>query len=302
MRICHINQFDEFVPGTLGAIDKYFIDRYQVKYVKNNCDVTISGPYEENIVKPEPGSIKIWYTGEARLPRITYWEKIIFLLAGNYIVSPDYDYWDLVIGFNRINHDKWLRYPYYMLEPGEILFSTINRPKCQPKKEYFACFLVSSNYKFDGCKKRNEIFYELSKYKFVAAGGVMFNNIGEIVPREKEKTDEFFKKCKFIIASENQTFDGYITEKLPNAYMAGSIPIYYGDTNVDMDFNKKAFIDYKDFTSMQTFVDYIKKVDQDDELYCSMYNQPLVINTDSYKDLNAQLYNKLDEIIKRVHK
>jgi hypothetical protein len=45
LRICNINQFGGFVLGTLGAIDKYFTDRYQVKYVENNCDITISGPY-----------------------------------------------------------------------------------------------------------------------------------------------------------------------------------------------------------------------------------------------------------------
>jgi hypothetical protein len=189
-----------------------------------------------------------------------------------------------------------------MLEPGETLFSKTNRLKCQPKKEYFACFLVTANCRFDGCKKRNEIFDELSKYKFVAAGGVLFNNIGKVVPREKDKTFEFLNKCKFIIASENETFDGYITEKLPNAYMAGSMPIYYGDTKVDMDFNKKAFIDYKDFTSMQTFVDYIKKVDQDDELYCSIYNEPLVTNSDNYENFNKQLYSKLDKVMENFHK
>ncbi len=43
---------------------------------------------------------------------------------------------------------------------------------------------------------------------------------------------------------KNKRANGYITEKILNAFLAGCIPIYYGTTEIFDIFNKKAFIWY----------------------------------------------------------
>eukprot|EP01116_Phalansterium_solitarium_P016007 TRINITY_DN3615_c0_g1_i1.p1 TRINITY_DN3615_c0_g1~~TRINITY_DN3615_c0_g1_i1.p1 ORF type:complete len:606 (+),score=163.98 TRINITY_DN3615_c0_g1_i1:99-1916(+) len=42
-----------------------------------------------------------------------------------------------------------------------------------------------------------------------------------------------FSKYKFVIAFENNNVTDYVTEKMPNVFQAGSVPIYMGSANVD---------------------------------------------------------------------
>ena len=54
------------------------------------------------------------------------------------------------------------------------------------------------------------------------------NNVGEI----KNKID-FLSSYKFSIAMENTEGDGYISEKIIDSFISGTIPIYYGSYMLD---------------------------------------------------------------------
>ena len=85
-----------------------------------------------------------------------------------------------------------------------------------------------------------KIFNELSKYKRVDMGGRYKNNVGKI----KNKI-QFFESYKFSIAMENTEGDGYISEKIIESFLSGTIPIYYGDYIIDEFINllsKKNFL------------------------------------------------------------
>ena len=45
------------------------------------------------------------------------------------------------------------------------------------------------------------------------------------------------KHIKLSIPMENQKGDGYITEKILNAFTSGAIPIYWGSSNINQFFN-----------------------------------------------------------------
>ena len=68
--------------------------------------------------------------------------------------------------------------------------------------------------------------------------GKCYNNIGR---RVKNKI-KFLMEYKFSIAMENSGGDGYITEKIVESFLAGTIPIYYGDFLVDEYINPKTYI------------------------------------------------------------
>lgn len=53
----------------------------------------------------------------------------------------------------------------------------------------------------------------------------------------------FMRRAKFGLAFENESYPGYCTEKLLQARAAGCVPIYWGDPEVTMDFNKDAFLE-----------------------------------------------------------
>jgi len=57
------------------------------------------------------------------------------------------------------------------------------------------------------------------------------------------------QEYRFGIAAESRYDDDYLTEKLMNAFLAGTIPIYSGALNVAKYFNKKAFINVRSRTA-----------------------------------------------------
>jgi len=69
-------------------------------------------------------------------------------------------------------------------------------------------------------------------------GGLYKNNIGK---RIKNKI-EFLSSYKFSISMENSEGDGYVSEKIIHSFLAGTIPIYYGDYLIDEYINPKVYI------------------------------------------------------------
>ncbi len=268
-------------------------EKYRIAIDNSNYDMVFATPFgNEDINDPviDKKAIKIFFTSEAKKPIIK-----------NY---------DLSIGFNHINDPRYIRIPlYYQLEIAHKI--SINYVKykdqgnCNPHKKEFACFLVSNsmqgnsphnNEPLDGIAARNSIFHKLSEYKHVASGGAHLNNVGRKITGHE--TTMWLSQCKFVIAYENQSYDGYITEKLFQAYFNGAIPIYYSHQNSVKDINKKAIIYAGDFKDEDALVEYVKKVDSDDKLYCDIWNQNIIINPNQdYEVVKAKLRAKINPIL-----
>ena len=73
-------------------------------------------------------------------------------------------------------------------------------------------------------------------------GGYSFNNVGGKVINKID----FLSSYKFSITMENSEGDGYISEKIIDSFIAGTIPIYYGNYMIDEYINPKAYILIKD--------------------------------------------------------
>ena len=100
------------------------------------------------------------------------------------------------------------------------------------------------------------------------------NNIGEPV---KNKT-EFLSLYKFSIAMENSEGQGYVSEKILDSLIAGTIPIYYGGYMIDEFINPKAYILIRNENDIKQKIEYIKKIDNDDNLYKKILNESLFID------------------------
>ncbi len=89
---------------------------------------------------------------------------------------------------------------------------------------------------------------------------------------------ELFRDYKFVLCFENSSAPDYITEKLPNAMLANSIPIYHGAPNVGEYFNTKSFINCADYPNYEAVIERIIELDQDDEQYRQILRAPFFVN------------------------
>ena len=167
------------------------------------------------------------------------------------------------------NNPRQKRLPLWAYWPLERMNEQKKFENLNDKKK-FCCMVVSNPH----CKERNDFFHQLSKYKRVDSGGKYLNNIGIPV---KDKMD-FIKDYKFVISFENSSYPGYTTEKLIQPFFTHSIPIYWGNPVVDKDFNTNSFINIKDALQFDEAIDKIIELDNDDEKYIAMRNEPCFVN------------------------
>lgn len=212
---------------------------------------------------------------------------------------PDFNVYDYAIGFHFIDfEDRYLRYPLYALAYRKAFMDaaekhTILTEKLQ-KKDKFCSFVVSNGREED---IRTQFFLNLSNYKRVESGGRFMNNVGYALKGRDAKT-EFQSRCRFAIAFENSSTPGYTTEKLLEAWQAGTIPIYWGNPDIGKEFNSKAFINCHEYGSFDEVIKRVIEIDNNEELYLSIMRQPIL-----YTGCIAERYldgECLKEFLKRI--
>ena len=219
----------------------------------------------------------------------------IFVTGEN--ICPDFQMCDYAIGFERMEfEDRYLRCPFYfvMKEYREDLDAALkkhlNAEMTLAGKTEFCSFVYSNA---DADEMRTEIFRAVNQYKNINAGGKVFNTYqGKRVDSKRE----FERKHKFSIACENSRHNGYITEKIMQAFAAGTIPIYWGAADITRDYNERAFINVTDFPSLEELVAYIKRVDEDDELYLKYLSESAF----SEKIQPEKMQEKLEQFITHI--
>lgn len=200
---------------------------------------------------------------------------------------PDFRICDFAFTFDQLVHPDHYRLPLYAMycEPEDLIKQDFNAEQVLAAKKSF-CNFVYSNHR---CRKRNQFFRQLSKYKQVDSGGRYLNNIGGPV-RDKMA---FIQHYKFTIAFENESTPGYTTEKIVQPMLAGSLPIYWGNPLVHLDFNPKSFINYYDYGSNEALIERIMEVDQNDDLYLEYLRQS------SYNDNHIPDIFKAENVLRQ---
>lgn len=228
----------------------------------------------ENLLYNEP--VRLYYTGENDV--------------------PNFNLCDYAISFNKIDfHDRHLCLPFYVIRESFDMLRKNKRLSFNENKNGFASFVVSNN--FCSSPDRNLFFNELAKYKFVASGGRYANNIGGPV----ENKLEFINKYKFNIAFENSKVNDYITEKIFDALAANTIPIYWGDKSIKEHVNPKSFINIDDYNSIEEAIEFIKYLDNNEDLYNEMINQDSLVQN-NFIEWEKMLDNFLLKIVGNLNK
>lgn len=213
----------------------------------------------------------------------------IFVSGENY--SPDFTSIDYAIGFDNLSYqDRFLRFPIYY---SDTEAKDLDEKKLIEDKEYFCSFVFGHQ---SANNIREELLHKLGEYKRVESAGRFENNMPDnSICDNYEKKKELLRKSKFNICAESTDLDGFVTEKMLHALACNTVPIYFGSKSVSEDFNPEAFIDLRDFNSVDDLVEYVKKVDQDAELYNSYLSKQKYAEKNQYEkhlnELDSFLFN-----------
>ena len=71
---------------------------------------------------------------------------------------------------------------------------------------------------------------------------------------------QVLEKYKFAICFENSIASGWITERIFDCFLAGSVPVYLGDPNITSRIPKNTFVDMRDFSSYEDLYAYMKSM------------------------------------------
>ena len=190
-------------------------------------------------------------------------------------IAPDFNIYDYAIGFDHISFgNRYLRCPLYVFQVKDYELAKEKHTWEEDfylNKSKFCNFIVSNG---NGMHIREKFFYKLNEKRKVDSAGRYLNNMPE--GRTVENKLEFQKQYKFSLAFENSIMDGYITEKIVQAWAAGTIPIYYGQNNVELDFNENAYIDVSKFSTLDDCIDYILWLDDNFEEYLKIVREPII--------------------------
>lgn len=226
-------------------------------------------------------------------------ENCIKILYTGENLVPDFNLCDYAMGFHYLEFgDRYFRYPlfaYYQwhyenLAISESRSSPLSRTDESLTKRKFCNFVYSNNVNSDPI--RDLFFYELSKYRKVDSGGRHLNNIGGPV---KDKLS-FIKEYKFTIAFENSSVPGYTTEKLLEPIIACSLPVYYGNPLVYLDFEPGTFVRLESKNDIERVIEEIITLDSDDAKYLAMLHSKKFKSENNPEKWEGHLKSFLDNI------
>jgi hypothetical protein len=152
--------------------------------------------------------------------------------------------------------------------------------------DHFCAFTVSN----PSNQTRNSHFDRLHQYKRIESYGKVRTNNMSLMNLSNGKywrdaKDLYFmlNTHKFMMAYENSSYPGYCTEKLMDAFLAGSLPIYWGDPGIAKDWNIDAFINVQKLGP--SWYDAVVEIDKNPSLFESIYNAPVFKDDQKEKHL-----------------
>jgi len=188
-------------------------------------------------------------------PRSQVWAAYSLESAENYPLLDNASFmklFDIEISYRK-KADIWAPYLRQQLP-------LLQKTALKPKTGFCAAF-ISSPFNHS---KRLQVLWELMRYIRVDSYGSVFQTHKLTEDRGCTTKQEIITQYKFTIAFENSIGVDYVTEKLYQPLIAGSIPVYLGAPNVDeYSPGDNAYLNVSDFKSVRELAEFMKSADLD---------------------------------------
>lgn len=219
----------------------------------------------------------------------------VFITGENF--SPDFNCFDYTITFDPLQYnDRHFYAPYFLLDPcTRNYFLSPGAQDRQPKEELLAqkdlfCDFIFTHDSVTDIRRR--LFEKLSSYRRVESAGPFMNNMpgGYTVPYSEDGVEKMklIRRCKFSVVSESVVLNGFISEKVTHAWMAHSIPIFYGNPQATQILNPKAILNVHDYENLDDLLAEIVRLDQDPDAWYEKVCQPLFLEPDYFVRRNRE--------------
>jgi hypothetical protein len=265
---CEIYSLEQF-PGRQLHVNAEYYDMHPLHLLNPNGEFTLNylppgersyiiGPHEDtrHSIRVPYCSMKLWYLHKTRpsesiLPKIIDTSKKPKNTKENFL---------LYINSHYVEYRE--RAARALSDIGPIHTAG----KCQGN------FEVRPPTKLDGSPEQCEPFEEGLRPPSILPVSTSSGRDGQ------GQNSQLFSRYRFALVMENNAdAPGYISEKILDAFLAGSIPIYFGSRFVFEIFNPKAFV-FFDLAIPQQALNQIQFLEQNLAEYERMLNEPIIAN------------------------
>jgi hypothetical protein len=205
----------------------------------------------------DPGCLTIWYSGENIRPPLSnkfdaYLSFDLDSFGGRNTYFPL-----IFLSLNpyQLNTQKRLGKEYDL----EVL---LNNRELKSKKIPNSVCIIAGKHPI-----RKAVVEEFQKYFRVDVFGGMSNT----PVNEKYSVA---KNYQYMFCLENDLYPGYVTEKLVEAYVCETVPLYWGATDGNTYLNSRSFMNLRDFEDIATWAKRVSSISETQ--YLEIYEQPLL--------------------------
>lgn len=236
---------------------------------------------------------KIFFTGENSEYRRLYIDHC--LNSVNLSLGSEY-----VDAANYIRFPLWYLYfikSHYKLAEIKAWTTNVNESNKRLNRNKKFCSLVAGH---DPIGYREIVFNSLSQIKQVDSGGNFKNNTDDLHSAYNNDKRLFLENYRFNICLENSNKNGYVTEKIFESIVAGSLPVYWGsDLNPEPDILNRDRILFFNPHNPEEVKKQIERLEVNSNLYNDFYLQDVFspLASEIIYDKLEQLDNKIREIL-----
>ena len=288
---------------------------YEIKWVQPaKADLLILGPFIDPpkkeygwLPKPlRPLACSVGNTYKEIIKDRKYEPLKIFHTQEN--VRYDQVKADFSISFDLgVQSDKHFRLPYWMemldwshegvtgnTNPrygGLMKISSLMNPLGnQFLRRGNSCAILSSHLR----EPRGSLYKAIKKIIPIQGFGAYFNESIKDHHSSGFLKKDILEKFAFNLCPENGLYPGYYTEKIPEAFNSGCLPITWTDENINQDFNRNAFINLLPYA--KDCYEGVNAVFSNTQLLEQFSSQALLIDQPSLEPFKNYLKTILESI------
>ena len=236
--------------------------RFLASHTKSGIDFS-KGKYSPNQQPSKLAKYSIFFTGENE--------------------RPPYGDWDCYLSFDLNSYGGKNAYlPLWWITSSDLIRPTVSpylgrsitldqmltpRESNSKKRDKFCVAFIGKAYPF-----RMQAIAALSALGKVDVFGGIARNSDKKAALEKYETSQ---KYKFVFAFENDLFPGYVTEKAPEAWATGAIPLYWGSDPSGY-LNQDAMINLANYENLETFTNRVHEVLNNPQEWQDIASRPIL--------------------------